>query len=135
MRHILKLEFIGHDRYSMAKKYPKQIQQTVNNMGIRQMINFYKCPPSKPWVAEILGLNTEYQFTRKFLKGQIDYSEASGVGSRNVFMYFILQPSTIYEINHPKTWRNTDRYFLIIEGNDKKRLTREEVIECCLKSF
>jgi hypothetical protein len=92
--------------------------------------------PKRAWCAEIrLGLDPKYGFKRKFLRGQKDYSEANGPGSRGVYKYYNLEEGKIYEINSPQSWKHDDRYFCRIENGEEVRLEKTEVIECLKKEL
>jgi len=89
----------------------------------------------KIWVAEILGFSEEFMFKRKFLKGNKDYTNSNGAGSRGIFLYFILQENKIYEIQKPIKWKKDKRFFAIIKNNILIEITIKEVIECLVKSM
>jgi len=91
--------------------------------------------PKRAWCAEITGFDSKYGLKRKFLRGQKDYSEANGPGSRGIYKYYALEEGKIYEINSPLSWKNDDRYFCRIENGEENRMTKEEVIECLKKEL
>lgn len=110
MMHCLQLEVIGDDmRFA---PFPLSMLRT---------------PP--PWVAEITGRDPRYGLAREFLEGDRDYSLANRDGSRGVYLYFILRPGKVYEVNdHCRRYR-WDRYFCRLGGDYKPvRMTREEVL-------
>jgi hypothetical protein len=86
---------------------------------------------SRCWVAEIKGLSPRYKYDRKFLKGKVDYSEASSNCNRGVYLEYFLEAGVIYEVSEPVSNKNTRRYFCTAdtEGNIIK-LDEEEVYKC-----
>lgn len=81
------------------------------------------------WAAEIVGLHPKFKFNRQFLKGTIDFSRANKKASRGVFIYYTLSPGKIYEVSHPVSNKNTDRYFCRVVNNEVVRMTVEEVTD------
>lgn len=111
MRASLHLELIGVDA---GPRY-------ANYMGRNK---------SNPWVARLCGLDDEYGFSREFMHGHRDYSNASGTGARGIFVYYALEPG-IYEVNERTSWRHVDRYFIrVTETATVERITHEEVMQC-----
>lgn len=84
---------------------------------------------SNPWVARLVGFDDELGFERQFIRGQRDWSHASGTGARGVFEYYALKPG-IYEVNERVSWKNVRRYFLRIdEDGHKAEIAYDEVVE------
>ncbi len=63
---------------------------------------------NKPWVARIAGTDPRWGLKREFLSGIRDYSGSNSVGTRGIETTFELEDG-IYEINIPKSWKNTRR--------------------------
>lgn len=77
-------------------------------------------PLRKPWCAEV-----ELQrkgFSRKFLRGKIDYSMSNSKGSRGVMVWFTVESGRVYEIKRFNTWKSSTRIFLRVDslGNIKE---------------
>ena len=122
MLAVLKLEAIG-DHYFAYCKYKKRInpkyERHVWQMTKRGM---------RPWVARITGFDDHYEFAREFVNGQKDWSQANGIGSRGVYIYYPLRPG-IYEVNDRVSWQRSRRYFIQVDGLEITEITREEVGE------
>jgi hypothetical protein len=85
-----------------------------------------------PWVAQILGLCPQYEFRRQFLRGKKDYREADKRFRRGVWVYWQL-PAGLYEaqeveLAYPRPVGN--RFFLLVEDQSSRRISRKEVIAC-----
>lgn len=122
MNAVVKIECIN-DWWGMP---PEKIRY-LRSLGLRMFYNQY-------WAAEIVGLSDRYGFERRFLEGHKDYANANALGTRGVYVYYLLEPGKLYEISAPKTRTRIDRYYCTVtEDGRKVRLTKEEVLEC-LKS-
>jgi hypothetical protein len=126
MRAVLKLEFIGENYFS----YKRQSNQ--KNEAIERYGEFLGRDKSRPWVARILGFSEEERPIREFVRGQIDYSQASKNGSRGVFLYYPLKDG-IYEINDRQSWQSVLRYFVHVENSGITKITKEAAIQCLAK--
>lgn len=89
--------------------------------------------PPRNWVAQITGKDGRGKWSRSFLHGSRDYSNANSVGSRGIMVTYLLDHGPVYEISSPQTWHSTDRYFVRIDGGKLVRMTEDEVIECLVK--
>lgn len=105
-KYMLKLEAIGHES-----------QKKIRNMTWLLGEDDYK--PNRPWVAEIIGLDPKYKFSRLFIKHNTDYRESSNTGDRGVYFYFELKSGSIYEVNQRVSWKQTNRYFCKIENGQQ----------------
>jgi hypothetical protein len=84
----------------------------------------------RPWVAEITGRNDQYRFDRTFLRPFRDYSRANSVGSRGIYLVYLLDQGKIYEVMEQVTWRRWDRYFCrATELGEIERMTEKGVEE------
>lgn len=111
MRHSLHLEWIG--------------------ANTREEDKMCGLPYDGPWVAKLsMG---KYNLKREFLKSMIDYSKSNSVGSRGVYLYFILSPG-FYEVKERISWKNSRRYFLCVEDSDHQREVEKWEVEVCLKN-
>jgi len=70
--------------------------------------------PKRYWVAEIVGFDIKYKYKRVFVKGNRDYLEANGAGTRGVFVNYVLESGHIYEVKSPETWTRTRKYFCTV---------------------
>lgn len=66
------------------------------------------------WVARIAGTDARYGFRRQFMRGHKDYSEANSVGTRGVFVFYMLGLG-LYEIKEPLSWRSSRQYFALVD--------------------
>lgn len=84
-------------------------------------------PPKSYWVAEITGSDPVYKYARAFLKGKKDYTKANSVGSRGVFINYLLESGHLYEIKAQVSWKSNDRYFCMVsDAGEITKLTPEE---------
>lgn len=95
MKGVLKLEAIGDNTYQLAK-------------GLSPI--FGPGPKRNYWVAQIIDF-TESNYVRDFIRPKKDYSKANSVGSRGVFLYYILESGKVYEVSEPLSWSRTQRFF------------------------
>lgn len=112
MTYVLSLEAIGDDA-AQASRSP-----------VGRMLGL---PARRPWAAEIVGRDDRYGLERRFLDGKKDYRRANSIGSRGVYVYYRLEPGSVYEVNDLVSWSRSDRYFCRIDGGNLIRMTREEV--------
>ncbi len=125
MSYVLRLEAIADDERAYLQWCKNQLDEVFSARGAGDAIVGSK--PSRFWVAEITGACPKYKFVRVFLKGKKDYSQSNSIGSRGVYVYYILEEDRIYEVSAPVSWKRTDRYFCTITRGHMVRLTVEEV--------
>lgn len=121
MRAVLKLELIGwnyHEAKHQGDTMGPRLKRYEKIMGFNQ---------SSSWVARIYGLDDKWGFKRKFVKAQVDFSEANSQGSRGIFAYYALE-SGIYEVNDRYRWRKVRRYFCKVIGKDIIEISKDEVL-------
>lgn len=82
---------------------------------------------SRAWCAEITGFDPKYRYRRRFLRPNISYQHANGIGSRGVYAYYNLEETGVYEISEPTSWTRTDRYFAQVMDGELRRITKEDV--------
>lgn len=84
-------------------------------------------PIRRPWVCRI---RDAYDLpTKRFLRGDLDFSGADSVGSRGVKLVFLLEPGT-YRVRTFTTWRHEDRYiFHVTENGETSRLSDSDLAE------
>lgn len=79
-------------------------------------------------MAEITGTDHKYGFDREFLRGRKDYSKANSIGSRGVYLWYILESGRYYEVKERTSWSGSDRYFVkVTMGGDIERVSKSEV--------
>lgn len=79
-----------------------------------------------PWVARIYDSGDGRAFAREFVAGRKDYSLGNSLGSRGVYLYYALPPG-VYEVNAPRSWRRTERYFIAVNEGRVTRISADEV--------
>lgn len=120
----IKLERIGDDTDALCKMCSGIVDDnTVKGAG-RHIVGR---PPRREWCAEIVGTHPKYRFERRFLAGNVSYIESNGSGSRGVYAFYNLENGKCYEVKEPASWSRSDRYFLLVESDEAKRVTAEEV--------
>jgi len=119
---IFKMEAIG-DNFFAYRWYHRRINPAYE----RQVWQMTK-PELEPWVDRIVGINGG-ALTRERVKGVRDYTRATGVGARGIYIWYHLRPG-IYEINERVSWRKARRYFVEAANGMLTELTRDEVIKC-----
>ena len=87
------------------------------------------CVSRRPWVARMLGLDADFGFKRRFMQGRKDYSRANSVGSRGVYMVYVLDPG-LYEVYDFVSWKRDRRRYLWVDNQGRKEwITKEDVTE------
>lgn len=126
MKAILRLEAIGDNFTQKMKLFRSKADSCEEGLGQA----LWGGPSLSPWVAEIVGLDDKWKFSRKFLKGKKDYSESNSAGSRGVYLHFMINSGHIYEVKELTSWSSYRRYFCSVttEG-DIQEIPEEEVIE------
>ena len=129
MRAVLKLELIAEDYfiYQRDKKSKGAHSELMEHRGTQ--LGFDK---KQVWVARLLSYDGYLNFEREFTKGQRDYTDANGTGSRGIFIYYPLTPG-IYEVHSRPTWQRTRRYFCRVTGTQITEISKEEAIKCLPK--
>lgn len=129
MKATISLEAIGDD----VNQYFR-LQRTILNDGAPGLgdavIGEIK---QRHWCAKLTGLDSKYGFRREFVKGRKDYSRANSIGSRGIYVWYILDPG-MYEVSSPETMRRTRRYFLRVNYDGTTNEISREEVELCLKS-
>lgn len=121
---ILKLECIGDDTVQMFRMWNRIGEQVQTATGVDNP--FRGGGPPSPWVAEITGHDPKYTYARKFLRGRKDYSEANGVGSRGVHLYFELEESCLYQVYEKISWGSSRRYFARVVSGQLIEMSDDE---------
>jgi hypothetical protein len=83
---------------------------------------------SKCWVARITGRDAKYGLARQFVNGIRDYSRANKPRTRGVYTIYSLAPG-LYEIQSPRSWGKTDRYFAQIATDGELNKIPTELVQ------
>jgi hypothetical protein len=125
MKHTLKLEHIGADVDDRCRLYNGIIREIMGSEIAKQ----FNIQSRRPWVAQIISLDTKFGFTRRFLKPFIDYVDSNRCGSRGVMHVYLVEDGRIYEIKEHSSWRTSRRYFARWANGQKLEMIKEEVIQ------
>lgn len=126
MKAYLEIEIFGDNIRQEMKLYASITNMIVSGLGDS---TFGKMP-SSGWVAEIIGFDAKFKYTRQFLKSKKDYSRANSVGSRGIFQEYILESDKIYEVKKQISQKNNLRYFCKVDNEGNIITIQEnEVIE------
>jgi hypothetical protein len=105
----LRLEAIG-DNYRRLK--PAGIDHFFHVMGRIPRAHYARIlSGTSPWVARLVSRHPRRGFDREFLRGNRDYLEANGCGSRGIYIYYLL-PEGVYEVHELVNWSKNWRYFV-----------------------
>jgi hypothetical protein len=122
-RYVLKLEAIGDNVRAQLKSLCAHLDSLAPGAGGSSLKGL------SPWVARIHGQDPQFGFTREFIRGQKDYSAANSIGSRDVWLFWFLEPG-VYEIYARESWNSSRRYFLHINAKGEAReITKKELLE------
>ena len=67
---------------------------------------------------------------KKYLKRQVDYTDANKDGTKGVYIYYILRPGFVYEVLEPVTWKTNIKYFCIVQNGELIKSCNLEGFEC-----
>lgn len=81
-----------------------------------------------PWVARIVGSDSQYGLARQFIEGKRDYRDASSSGRTGVKLYFTLYEG-YYEVNEIVNATKERRYFVRSRGGKVEEVAKSEVEE------
>lgn len=127
MKATIKLELFGDNLRQEFELYSKVIDEIMGKGCGAAIIGK---APKQVWVAEIVGIHPKYTLNRRFLNPKKDYSKANSVGSRGVFLWYILESGAYYEIKKQTSWRDTERYFCkVSNAGEIVRVEKSEVME------
>lgn len=130
-RLILRIECVDDDAVAVNKVLAKVSRQErssyLDRLPMRRRLHLQMAGKTGPWVAEITAVGKTGVLERRFVKGLKDYTHANSVGSRGVYMQFILTPG-IYEIfDHPKRGQTRHRFARLADGKIRE-ITRAEAL-------
>lgn len=132
-RYVLKLEAIGDNHTAYLREFDRNIHKATRAVSYQaaswRLLQAAKLGYTKAWVARIVGLDPRFGLAREFLRGEKDYSNASGTGSRGVMLYYWLEAG-FYEVNERLSWKNHRRYFLQVNQDaTAQEVSKEQVIQ------
>lgn len=82
-----------------------------------------------PWVARVIDIRADGSIEREFVHGTKDYSRADSIGSRGVYIYYVLDPG-VYEVNERIDLLRARRWFGRVADGVLSQITKQEAIEC-----
>ncbi len=122
---LLSMEVIGDNTNARLR----DAQQMARCFGGATAGRLFDLGPNRqPWVAQILGIYTSGKFRRNFLRGQKDYSQANSMGSRGVYLRFLLSPG-VYQVHRKLSWKSERTYFARCFGGEVAEITEQEATE------
>jgi hypothetical protein len=125
VKAALKCELIGDS----SREHLKWMSQFMDDAFGRGFGNEFvgKVPPIC-WCARITGTDQRYGLDREFIRGRRDYRDANSVGSRGVFMWFVIETGYYYEVKRRVSWRYSERFFCkVTESGDIVEVEKGEV--------
>jgi len=126
MKASLTLEAIGDNTITMLRLWSRVADAAMSGGGEKV---FGKIPPAC-WVAEVRGPDSQYKWQRRFLRGKKDYTRANSVGSRGVYVCYILESGLVYEVKERVSWGRSRRYFCrVSEGGEVIEIPEDEVTQ------
>lgn len=120
MRAVVRLELIADDYFYHVKHGTKSLDWQVRYM--RRLGHDH----SPSWLALLTGVRNG-DFLRCWPEGTRDYSAANSVGSRGIYVYYVLRDG-IYEVNDRYEFDRVRHYFIRVEQGQIHRISREQAI-------
>jgi hypothetical protein len=117
----LKLECIGDDENQKLRALTQLAAKATGESRV------FRLDLRRPWVARIVGLDSKFEFARKFVKGEKCYLEANSVGSRGVFMHYELDDG-VYDVYELVSWIRSRRCFMRVTSETAVEIERGEVL-------
>lgn len=126
MKASLRLEVIGWNVDFLLREHPAAYERMWQRPGGIRVL----ATRQRYWVAEIVGSHPRFGWERRFLKPQIDFTDAVDGGQRGVMACYLLECGQAYEVQARLSWERVDRYCCIpdVDGT-LRRVGREEVDE------
>jgi hypothetical protein len=109
MKASLKIEAIGDNSFQEMRFYTNILNDGAPGLG-----DLLGAPKPDYWVAMITGYDKKYGYSRQFLRGKKDYKKSNSVGSRGIYLFYLLDSGYIYEVSQPITWQKTRRYYCTV---------------------
>lgn len=116
MKANLKIEAIGHDSYQFMRSWSRLMDM----------------PKPDYWVAMITG---KYSggYKLAYLVAKTDYKHANSVGSRGVYLHYILESGHIYQVSQPISWKRTRKYYCTVTDEGEIVEVNEEYVDQWIK--
>lgn len=89
--------------------------------------------PRRDSVEMIFGRDCRGRFIGAYLGGLRDYCQANSVGSRGIKVTYNLEEGPIYRVKAPRSWKETEVYFVRIADGQRIRMSTEEVTACLVR--
>lgn len=125
------LEAIGDDLYQACRergwrRLPDRLfnEILVKRMG-RVLLTGERRPPWR--VDELVAVAGE-DFVRESVRGQRDWSQANGMGSRGIYIRFLLQEDRIYEIHGLAAYGAPFVRYIRVADGETRPLSREQAL-------
>lgn len=116
MFYALKLEAIGDNIRYERRMCHKHGVAWVPRRTIEYMLR-------TPYVARIVGVGRYGELIREFVRGRRDYTAANSVGSRGIWIHYLLGDGT-YEVQDLLNWTKFRRYFLRVRNGAAQEVVR-----------
>jgi hypothetical protein len=114
MQALLRFEAVGDYLNDATKSTIRTIIIDSNGIGHLQDNN-----KKRYWCAEILDLSdNQYKFERHFLRAFKDYANSNSIGSRGVYVQYLLQSGHVYEVLETQTFKRSKRYFCTVDATN-----------------
>ena len=123
MKSIIKLEAIGDDFYF-----------NKNKMEFREYLRYMqKLGPDKSKSDVFRVTDYKNDFIYKRLKPIREYSEANSIGSRGIYLYYIVDDGPYFVVDRYQ-WNKVRKYFVIANNGVITEITKNEAIEWLTKN-
>lgn len=122
------IEEIGADTIAFFREQ----REALNNADLDLQLGSMLIGPIKSpyWVAEITGTDPKYGYARTFLRARRDYSRSNSIGSRGIYLCYILEAGKLYQAQSKPSWSRLERYFLTATTDGRiEYLSDEEAAE------
>lgn len=128
MKATIGLEYFGKTEDQRLRLFSKIVSDSLGH-GLGEAV-VGKIPSRRPWVAEIIGTDPKYGFSRNFISSNTSHKNSNGRGTRGVNLWFVLESGCYYEVKEQISWQRSERYFCRVSDDGTViRASKEEVIE------
>lgn len=122
MKGTLGLEHIGAPHHDLMRQWAR----AERAMGVGRN----DPPPTFGACVREIYRNADGDLAYRDLYGRRDYSRANSKGTRGVYVWYILEPDTLYWVNEPISWKRSEQYYCAVKlDGSVYRLTDEEAEE------
>ncbi len=82
----------------------------------------------RPWCAELVGLEGDGAYRRRYLRAKVDYRDMGSTGNRNVYFCWTLDAGQLYQASYRVTWQRWEQRLMTVTTDGQIRdVTPEEV--------